>query len=78
MADFVNAWKKLNIRPTTDDPNPGRTKEQFCVYDEPHRDYVYSEAYVDYLVDKLSTDTRWIDFFGRQPTRKVSPIREAG
>jgi hypothetical protein len=78
MADFVAAWKKLQARPTSGDPNPKRTKSHYCVYDGPNANYIYSEAYVAYLVNRLDTEAKWKAFFGKAPTRKVRAIREAG
>jgi hypothetical protein len=55
MAHFVKAWKAESVRPQSGAPHPERTKEQYCRYDEPHRDYTYSPAYVDHLVRHLQT-----------------------
>jgi hypothetical protein len=78
MADFVAAWKKLQVRPPSGDPNPKRTKSPYCVYDGPNGNYIYSEAYIDYLVDKLDTEAKWNAFFGKASTRKVTALREVG
>lgn len=55
MTHFVKAWKAEGVRPSWRNPHPERTKEQYCRYDEPHRDYTYSPAYVEHLVRNLST-----------------------
>lgn len=78
LSHFTAAWKKLGVRPPSGDPNPKRTKAEYCVYDTPNRNYVYSGAYVDHLVSKLDTEAKWKAFFGKAPTRKVTAIREAG
>ncbi len=44
----------FKIRPKKDDPNPERTNPNFCVYDAVHKDYVYTQAWVDFLVKRLS------------------------
>jgi len=55
MGHFIKAWKAELVRPPTGSAHPERTKEQYCRYDEPHRDYTYSAAYVDHLVRQLGT-----------------------
>ncbi|MFC5933506.1 MULTISPECIES: DUF3644 domain-containing protein [Mycobacterium avium complex (MAC)] len=55
MSHFVKAWKAESIRPPVDSAHPARTMEQYCRYDEPHRDYTYSPAYVEHLVRHLRT-----------------------
>jgi len=78
VSHFTTAWKKLQVRPASGDPNPKRTKAEYCVYDTPNGNYVYSDAYVNHLVSKLDTEAKWKAFFGKAPTRKITPIREAG
>ncbi|MBY0443043.1 MAG: DUF3644 domain-containing protein [Mycobacteriaceae bacterium] len=55
MGHFIKAWKTESVRPPRDSVHPERTTEQYCRYDEPHRDYMYSQAYVDHLIQKLQT-----------------------
>jgi hypothetical protein len=55
MSHFIKAWKVEFVRPPKNSPHPERTKEQYCRYDEPHRDYTYSPAYVEHLVRHLQT-----------------------
>ena len=42
------------IRPKKEDQNPEKTNPSFCVYDDVHKDYVYTKEWVDFLVKKLS------------------------
>jgi hypothetical protein len=46
-AHFTTAWKKLGVRPPVGDPHPERTDEKYCLYDERHRDYRYTQAYAN-------------------------------
>jgi len=77
-SHFTKAWKKLRVRPPTGDPKPMITKSQYCAYDEPHKDYVYSPAYIDKLVTLLDTEKKWSNFFGKSPERKISKLRSVG
>lgn len=72
---FTTAWKKLAVRPPTRDPHPAATKQDLCQFDKPHKDYLYSPAYVTLVVGKLDTEEKWRDFFGRAPVLKVSSVR---
>lgn len=49
----AKAHQYYGIRPPAGDPNPSRTDATYCLYDEPHRDYVYTHAWRDFLVDEM-------------------------
>ncbi len=40
-------WKKYRVRESRD-----TCKTEYCQYDEPHKDYIYTEQWVDYLIEK--------------------------
>jgi hypothetical protein len=52
----VHGWccSEYNIRPPSGSPDRSRTDKRYCLYDEVHNDYLYTEAWVDYLIEKLS------------------------
>lgn len=64
MSHFVKAWKAESIRPEWGSDHPERTVEQYCRYDEPHRDYTFSPGYVDHLVRRLGTADGYHDLLG--------------
>jgi Protein of unknown function (DUF3644) len=64
MSHFVKAWKAESVRPPTGSARPERTVEQYCRYDEPHRDYTYSPVYVEHLVRHLSTAEEYRSLIG--------------
>lgn len=76
-AEFPQAWKKLNCRPPHGSPNPERTDERYCIYDEPHGDYVYNQAFVDKVVRETRTAEKFKAFIGRRPTKKPASLAEA-
>lgn len=45
----ISAWKLYKIR-----PGPEACNTDFCQYDEPHKDYVYTEKWVQFLTEKVS------------------------
>ncbi len=48
----TNAWKLYHIRSKKQDPEGCKT--EFCQYDEAHNDFVYTEAWVQFLVEKVN------------------------
>lgn len=54
VFNHTQAWKYYKVRKSNYQPD-GCTIE-FCQYDEAHRDYVYTQAWVDFLIKKLSND----------------------
>lgn len=43
-------WKAFGVRPTAGSPNSEfETNERYCVFDEPHGDYVYTSDWVDFI-----------------------------
>ncbi len=72
MHHLVRAWHKLECRPKTNDEHPERTDERYCIYDEPHRDYLYTQAFVEKTVREASTAQKFEAFFGLSPRQKRS------
>lgn len=67
MHHFTRAWKRLQVRPATNDPHPERTDERYCIYDAPHRDYLYKGAFVSKLVRACKTEKGFRETTGLQP-----------
>jgi hypothetical protein len=66
-SDHVRAWKHYGVRPETGDAHPERTDARYCVYDEPHRDYVYTDAWITKLTTELSDPERFAKVIGHAP-----------
>jgi len=49
-------WKIFKIRPNADSDNPFETESSFSTYDEVHKDYVYSDEWVGFIVNIFSTN----------------------
>lgn len=43
-------WKIFSVRPESGSEDPFETNTEFCIYDEPHADYVYEPAWIDFIV----------------------------
>lgn len=70
VNSFTAAWRTLGVRPPTGDQNPERTDEKYCVYDELHRDYGYTPAFVKKVIKAASTEKGFRDLVGRAPKAK--------
>lgn len=63
----TQAWRHHKLRPAQGAANPEKTRQEYCVYDQPHRDYLYTRAWVELLVRDLSDPERY-----REITRQVA------
>lgn len=48
-------WKIFGVRPAYGADDPFDTNTEYCLYDEPHNDYVYLESWVDFIVNLFRT-----------------------
>jgi hypothetical protein len=48
------AWKHYAVRPASSDSRPEATKSQFCIWDETFEQYVYTDAWIAYLIRHLA------------------------
>jgi hypothetical protein len=68
MAHHTTAWKHFGIRPPTGAPNPAETDQKYCLWDSPHRDYVYTDAWVRKLIATFAEGpTTFQTVIGRPP-----------
>jgi hypothetical protein len=51
----VTLYKIFEIRPINGADDPFDTKSVYCLYDETHGDYVYEQAWVDFLIHFMQT-----------------------
>lgn len=52
------AWKKFGARPRTNSKTPHDTNKKYCSYHAAHKDYTYSESWVDLLVEQVVDDEK--------------------
>ncbi len=53
MHDHTLAWRKHRSRPDGDAKAPDATKKDYCIYHSAHKDYTYSQKWIDLLVAEL-------------------------
>jgi hypothetical protein len=59
------AWRYYNVRPPSGDPHPERTTAEYCLYDQTHEDYVYTQAWVEKLARELVDPAQYARVIGR-------------
>ena len=52
MAWHTSMWQKYKVRPNGSASNKIGCKTEYCVYDSPHSDYVYTQKWIDLLLEK--------------------------
>lgn len=59
MQMHTNAWHHYKVRPETNSPAPEKTRSDFCLYNGTFKQYVYTEAWVTFLLRKLSDEAEY-------------------
>jgi hypothetical protein len=79
MGLHTRLWKHFKLHPERwVAPDGGETVSEFCIPDEPTRQYVYTPAWIDKIVKEIGTIEKFEAFFGTPPRKsKVTPIGAA-
>lgn len=59
------AWRHYKVRPSSGAARPELTDDRYCVWDEPHSDYLYTDAWVKKLVKDLAEEKTFRAVTGR-------------
>jgi hypothetical protein len=51
----TSMWQKYNVRPATKAKDKTKTKGEFCIYNKPYNDYLYTPKWVDFLAKEASS-----------------------
>jgi hypothetical protein len=57
MNSHARCWKHFNTRPGSKSSSPEQCDNRYCYFDVLHKDYVYTNAWVDFLAEKLGDAT---------------------
>lgn len=68
MNAHTMAWKHFKVRPKHGARKPHATNKDFCVYDAPHGDYLYTSAWINKLVHMFSDAKEYKAVTGRTPS----------
>ena len=58
-SHHAKAWKYYRVRPPKGNPKPEETQTQYCQWDEPHRDYIYTEAWKNFLISEMRDPAKY-------------------
>lgn len=59
--NHTQAWRKFQARPRKETAQPDNTKRDWCVYHATHKDYTYSDQWIEFLVAEVSDDQKFDD-----------------
>lgn len=59
----TRCWKKYHVRPENHSEHPERTNSTYCVYDSMNKNYGYTQAWVDFLIEKMSDENEYMSLF---------------
>ncbi len=59
MDTHTRCWKKYNVRPDRNAEHPEYTNSEYCIYDQPNKTYLYTEDWVDFLIDEMDNDENY-------------------
>lgn len=59
LDTHTRCWRKYRVRPETRDANPERTNATYCVYDAMNQNYGYTQAWIDFLIEKMSNEEEY-------------------
>lgn len=59
QSRHTRCWHHFKVRPAKGAADASLCNQQFCSYDAVHKDYVYTQQWVDFLVDRLSDDATY-------------------
>ena len=52
-------WKKYKVRPNKGAASPEKTDSRYCVYDEPNESYLYTQDWIDFLIEKMADENEY-------------------
>lgn len=61
------AWHHYNVRPEWGSDHPEETDATFCVFDPPHGDYLYTDAWIKKLIKELADPAVFEEVIGHPP-----------
>lgn len=73
----VACYRHFNARPTKGAPDPKACDTRYCVYDAAHRDYLYTQEWVDHLVKSLSNSAIYDFLFTKKSSTPRPETAEA-
>jgi len=57
--NHVQAWHHYKTRPKTGSKQPSNTNKEYCIYHSAHRDYTYSDKWIEFLAAAVADATEF-------------------
>jgi hypothetical protein len=57
--NHTQAWRNFQVRPRNGAAQPENTKREYCVYHSAHKDYTYSDQWIEFLITEVSDDVKF-------------------
>ncbi len=64
ITTHTRCWKKYHVRPKNNSPHPELTDSRYCVYDSMNENYGYTQAWVDFLIEKMQDEAEYESLSG--------------
>lgn len=61
----IRCWKHYKIRPKAGAKKPEQTKLEYCSYDKAHKDYLYTHAWVNFLIEKMADENEYAQLYAK-------------
>lgn len=55
----TQCWRLYKVRPENGDNQPAITDSKYCIYDEPNDSYLYTQEWVDFLIDEMQIEENY-------------------
>lgn len=72
MNSHSACWRHFKVRPSYGAAKPEITIPQYCIYDQPHNDYLYTSAWIDKLIRELTPVEAFAAIVGNPPVPKAT------
>lgn len=59
QTTHTKCWRRYNVRPKSGSASPEKTVSRYCVYDEAHRDYLFTKEWVSFLCEKMKDEKEY-------------------
>jgi hypothetical protein len=71
-------FRHFNARPPKGAPDPSACDRRYCIYDSAHRDYLYTQKWVNHLVKSLSNAATYDFLFTKKAPVAADESTKAG
>ena len=70
MHHHTRAWKHFEVRPRNGSVKPHKTNSNYCIYDKVHKDYGYTNAWIEKLIAQLSNPKNFSQITGQNAVER--------